>query len=80
MGGDEHLLEPTINPAQLPEDQNKNNDDYEQQEWHVHFFSSRSKELEILSLLETALSTIKTTLLGNFHKSDSKLGVSEQPH
>ena len=32
----EHFLEATMNLAQFPEDQNKNNHDYEQQEWDVH--------------------------------------------
>lgn len=38
MGRAGHLFEPTINLAQFPEDQNKNNHDYEQQEWDVHLF------------------------------------------
>jgi hypothetical protein len=64
MAGDEHLLEATINLAQFPEDQNQNNHDYEQQEWDVHSFLSRSKQLEIISLLQKSLSTMKSTLLG----------------
>jgi hypothetical protein len=47
MGGNERLFEATINLAQFPEDQNKNNHDYEQQEWDVHLFISSSKESEI---------------------------------
>jgi hypothetical protein len=46
MGGDGHLFEPTINLAQFPEDQNKNNHDYEQQEWDVHLFIFSSEKLE----------------------------------
>jgi hypothetical protein len=47
MGRDERFFEATINLAQFPEDQNKNNHDYEQQEWDVHFFIFSSKELGI---------------------------------
>jgi hypothetical protein len=43
--GDERLFEATINLAQFPEDQNKDNHDYEQQEWDVHLFISSSEEL-----------------------------------
>jgi hypothetical protein len=45
--GNERLFEVTINLAQFPEDQNKDNHDYEQQEWDVHFCTFSSKELEI---------------------------------
>jgi hypothetical protein len=48
MGGDERPFEATVNLAQFPEDQNKNNHDYEQQKWDVHLFISGSKALEIL--------------------------------
>jgi hypothetical protein len=48
MGRDERLFEATVNLAQFPEDQNKNNHDYEQQEWDVHVFISSSRALEIL--------------------------------
>jgi hypothetical protein len=42
LGGDERLFKTTINLAQFPEDQKKNNHDYEQQESDVHLliFSS----------------------------------------
>jgi hypothetical protein len=45
--GTKRLSEAAINLAQFPEDQNKNNHDYEQQEWDVHFFIFSSKELGI---------------------------------
>ena len=45
MRGNERLFEATINLAQFPEDQNKNNHDYEQQEWDVHLFISSSEKL-----------------------------------
>ena len=48
MWSDERLPEATINLAQFPEDQDKNNHDYEQQEWDVHLSVSGSKETEIL--------------------------------
>jgi hypothetical protein len=47
LGGDEHLFKATINLAQFPEDQKKNNHDYEQQESDVHLLIS-SKGLGIL--------------------------------
>ena len=40
MGGDKHLFEESMNLAQFPEDQNKNNRDQEQQDWDVHSFVS----------------------------------------
>jgi hypothetical protein len=44
MWSDERLLEATINLAQFPEDQNKNNRDYEQQEWDVHVSGSKERK------------------------------------
>jgi hypothetical protein len=41
----ERLFEATINLAQFPEDQNKDNHDYEQQERNVHLVVSSSKGL-----------------------------------
>ena len=45
MCGNERLFEATINLAQFPEDQNKDNHDYEQQERNVHLVVSSSKGL-----------------------------------
>jgi hypothetical protein len=36
LAGNESLFEEAVNLAQLPEDQNKENRDYEQQELNVH--------------------------------------------
>jgi hypothetical protein len=48
MWGNEDLFEETMNHAQFPKDQNKNNHDYEQQEWDVHLVISGSKESVVL--------------------------------
>lgn len=52
----ERLFEETINLAQYPEDQNKQNCDYEQQELDVHFLTSWTENLE--TLRRPALSTV----------------------
>jgi hypothetical protein len=45
MWSNERLLEATMNLAQFPENQNKSNHGYEQQEWDVHLFVSSSRGL-----------------------------------